>query len=62
LLDVPSQDFAASKLRLFVAVGLGVLLINAGASSAFTWYYRKTGAGWECESRLASKIVFDAGA
>lgn len=37
------QDLFKSKLRLFVAAGLGIVLLNAGASAAFDWYYHKTG-------------------
>ncbi len=38
-----SQDFARSKLRLFVAAGLGLVALNAGSTAAFGWWYRKSG-------------------
>lgn len=38
------QDFASGKLRLLLAAGLGLLAINAGASAAFDWYYKRQGA------------------
>ena len=37
------QDFARSKLRLFVAAGLGLVALNAGSTAAFGWWYRKSG-------------------
>ncbi|KAI7837154.1 hypothetical protein COHA_009030 [Chlorella ohadii] len=35
-------DFARSKLRLFVAAGLGLVALNAGSTAAFGWWYRKS--------------------
>lgn len=43
MLPPPLQDFARSKLRLFVAAGLGVLLLQAGSAAAFDWYYKRSG-------------------